>query len=95
MDGMLVSEFDGYQVESIGLLKEDVLATKELAKLGAVISIINDTYGKSLSMEHIAENELEDRKTYELLARGHTQNISSSSPRKGLLALLWTCSRTA
>lgn len=75
MDGLLVSEFDGYQVESIGLLKEDVLATRELARLGAVISIINNTYGKSLSMEHIVENELEDRKTYTLLSRGHTQNI--------------------
>ena len=33
-DGALVSEFDGYSVDEIGLLKEDVLATKELAKLG-------------------------------------------------------------
>ncbi len=45
MDGLLVSEFDGYSVDEIGLLKEDVLATKELSKLSAVIGIVNRTYG--------------------------------------------------
>ena len=40
MDGALVSEFDGYSVDEIGLLKEDVLATKELAKLSAVIALV-------------------------------------------------------
>lgn len=75
MDGVLVSEFDGYAVEEIGLLKEDVLATKELSKLGSVISIVNNTYGKDYSIESITQQQIEDGKTYNLLAQGFTQNV--------------------
>lgn len=75
MDDLLVSEFDGYSVDDIGLLKEDVLATKELAKLGAIIHIVNETYGKDYTIESITQNELKDEKTYSLLTKGYTQNI--------------------
>lgn len=81
MDGLLVSEFDGYAVDEIGLLKEDVLATKELAKLSATISLVNDHYGRQLTIERITQQELEDEKTYRLLAEGNTQNVFQfSSP---------------
>ena len=75
MDDLLVSEFDGYSVDDIGLLKEDVLATKELAKLGAIIHIVNETYGKDYTIESITRDELKDEKTYNLLTKGHTQNV--------------------
>lgn len=81
VDGMLVSEFDGYSVDEIGLLKEDVLATKELSKLSAMIALVNKHYGQTLSIERITSRELEDEKTYRLLAEGNTQNIFQfSSP---------------
>lgn len=81
MDGVLVSEFDGYSVDEIGLLKEDVLATKELAKLSSIIELVNEHYGQSLSIERITSRELEDEKTYRLLSEGNTQNIFQfSSP---------------
>ena len=75
MDDLLVSEFDGYAIEEVGLLKEDVLATKELTKLSSTISLVNERYGKGLSIEHIVQNELEDHKTYDLLSAGYTQNV--------------------
>jgi len=75
VDGVLVSEFDGYSVDEIGLLKEDVLATKELSKLAAVIGIVNGVYGKSYSIESITQDEIGDSKTYDLLSRGFTQNV--------------------
>lgn len=75
MDDLLVSEFDGYSVDEIGLLKEDVLATKELSKLGAVINIVNETYRKSHTIENIIKDNLKDEKTYRLLTEGHTQNV--------------------
>lgn len=81
MDGLLVSEFDGYSVEEIGLLKEDVLATKELSKLGATIDIVNRTYGKSFTLESITREELDDPKTYSLLSEGYTQNVFQFSSR--------------
>lgn len=81
MDGVLVSEFDGYSVDEIGLLKEDVLATKELAKLSSIIGLVNEHYGQSLSIERITDRELEDEKTYRLLSEGNTQNVFQfSSP---------------
>lgn len=81
MDGVLVSEFDGYSVDEIGLLKEDVLATKELAKLNSIIGLVNEHYGQSLSIERIIDRELEDNKTYRLLSEGNTQNVFQfSSP---------------
>lgn len=81
MDGVLVSEFDGYSVDEIGLLKEDVLATKELAKLSATIALVNEHYGQNLSIGHITSKELEDEKTYRLLSEGNTQNVFQfSSP---------------
>ena len=75
MEGALVSEFDGYSVDEIGLLKEDVLATKELAKLSAVLRLVNEHYGQSLSIERITGEMLDDEKTYRLLSEGNTQNI--------------------
>ena len=81
MDGLLVSEFDGYSVDEIGLLKEDVLATKELSKLSAVIGIVNRTYGKEYTIEHITQKELTDEKTYRLLAEGYTQNVFQFASR--------------
>ena len=81
MDGALVSEFDGYSVDEIGLLKEDVLATKELAKLSAVIALVNRNFGQELTIGRITQDMLEDEKTYRLLSEGNTQNVFQfSSP---------------
>lgn len=81
MDGLLVSELDGYSVEEIGLLKEDILATKELSKLGAVLGDVNREYGTHYTLEDIARHELRDEKTYRLLADGYTQNVFQFSSR--------------
>ena len=75
MDGALVSEFDGYSVDEIGLLKEDVLATKELAKLSATINLVNEHYNQQLTIEKITSEMLDDEKTYRILSEGNTQNV--------------------
>ena len=81
MDGALVSEFDGYSVDEIGLLKEDVLATKELAKLSATINLVNEHYNQQLTIEKITSEMLDDEKTYRVLSEGNTQNVFQfSSP---------------
>ena len=81
MDGTLVSEFDGYSVDEIGLLKEDVLATKELAKLSATINLVNEHYNQQLTIEKITSEMLDDEKTYRILSEGNTQNVFQfSSP---------------
>ena len=81
MDGALVSEFDGYSVDEIGLLKEDVLATKELAKLSATINLVNEHNKQQLTIEKITSEMLDDEKTYRILSEGNTQNVFQfSSP---------------
>ncbi len=81
MDDLLVSEFDGYAVEEIGLLKEDVLATKELSKLSATIRNVNEVYGKNYTIESITQDEIADAKTYQLLSNGYTQNVFQFASR--------------
>lgn len=81
MDGLLVSEFDGYAADEIGLLKEDVLATKELSKLSSIINIVNKEYNKHYSIESITQNELNDPNTYKILSDGYTQNVFQFASR--------------
>lgn len=81
MDGLLVSEFDGYAVDEIGLLKEDVLATKELSKLSAIINIVNKEYNKNYTIESITQDEISDPNTYKILSDGYTQNVFQFSSR--------------
>lgn len=75
VDGLLVSEFDGYQLDESGLLKNDCLATKELSKLHSTMDLCNSVYGTHLTLEEIATGNLDDAKVYELLSNGYTQNV--------------------
>ena len=75
VDDILVSEFDGYMLDELGLLKNDCLATKELSKIQATISVCNKEYGTNLSLESLATGSLDDEKVYNLLGKGYTQNV--------------------
>ena len=44
MDGILVSEISGYDVDEVGLLKNDVLAIAELSRLSDMLRIVNNEY---------------------------------------------------
>lgn len=94
VDGILVSEFDGYMLDELGLLKNDCLATKELSKLQATMNICNKEYGTNLSLEALATGPLDDEKVYRLLGQGYTQNIfqfSSKGITKFLVELQPNC----
>jgi DNA polymerase III, alpha subunit len=75
VDGMLVSEVDGYALDEQGLLKNDCLGIKELSKIKAIIDICNDKYNANLTFQDIAQSGLDDPKVYQLLKEGHTQNV--------------------
>ena len=75
VDGMLVSEWDGYSLDECGLLKNDCLGTKELSKLQATMNICNEIYGANLTLHSLATGELNDQRVYELLSQGYTQNV--------------------
>ena len=94
VDGILVSENDGYELDELGLLKNDCLATKELSKLQSTMNICNREYGTNMSLESIATSELDNAKAYELLGQGFTQNVFQFASRgmtKFLVSMKPTC----
>lgn len=80
-DGMLVSEFDGYSLDEVGLLKNDCLGIKELSKIQQIISECNRVYGSDVSFDEIVKGDLNDTKTYGILSKGYTQNVFQFSSR--------------
>lgn len=87
IDGILVSEFSGYDLDEQGLLKNDCLGIKELSKLQAVIKICNEQYNAGLTFQGIVQSDLADPKVYELLRAGYTQNVFQFSS-KGMTKFL-------
>lgn len=75
VDGQLLSEFSGYDLDECGLLKNDSLSTKELSKLRQVIEVCNNVYGADLSLDKIARGNCDDSRAYQLLCQGYTQNV--------------------
>ncbi len=81
VDDILVSENSGYDLDELGLLKNDCLATKELSKLHQTFDLVNEHYNAGLTMEGVVESDLADERTYELLRQGYTQNVFQLSSR--------------
>ena len=75
VDGLLVSEFDGVEIDELGLLKNDCLATKELSKIHQTLDLVNSVYHQDITLEKLATGSLDDEKVYEVLANGCTQNV--------------------
>lgn len=75
VDDILVSELDGYSIDETGLLKNDCLGIKELAKIQSVIDESNRVYNAGISFEGLVRSGLDDEKTYRMLSKGFTQNV--------------------
>lgn len=81
VDGILVSEYDGYILDECGLLKNDCLATKELSKLQQIMNLCNREYDADLTLEKLATSSCDEPRVYELLSAGYTQNVFQLSSR--------------
>lgn len=81
-NGMLVSELSGADIDSCGILKNDLLAIAELSRIKETLNIVKSEYGKALSiLEIIDEEHLKDALVYENISRGFTQGLFQlSSP---------------
>lgn len=66
---LLVTQFDGRFVESVGMLKMDFLGLKTLSIIKECLQYIKDSKGFVPDIDHVS---LEDSKTFELYARGDT-----------------------
>lgn len=69
---ILVSQYEGTLIESVGLLKMDFLGLKTLSIIKEALANIRQSRGIEVDIDHIP---LDDPKTYELFSRGDTVAI--------------------
>ena len=79
MDGLLVSEIDGYSLDDMGILKNDILAIAELSRLSDIMNICNKEYNANIDMLKIITNHLDDPMVFDVLRKGLTQGVFQMS----------------
>lgn len=75
MGDLLVSEISGYDIDAIGILKNDVLGIQELTRISDMLTLIEKEYGVKYTMLQIVSQYLDDEKVFELLKKGYTQGV--------------------
>ncbi|MEV0841044.1 DNA polymerase III subunit alpha [Actinocatenispora sera] len=71
-DGAMITGFDYPSCESMGLLKMDFLGLRNLTVIGDAINNIRANRGIEIDLETL---QLDDKATYELMARGETLGV--------------------
>ena len=83
-DGAIITQFDMGACEATGLLKMDFLGLRNLSVLDDALLNIEQNKGKKIILEDLP---LDDKKTYELLAKGETLGVFQldGGPMRALL----------
>ncbi|MEA4910537.1 DNA polymerase III subunit alpha [bioreactor metagenome] len=73
-EGKIITQYDMHSVDedNAGLLKFDFLGIRNLTILKTAINLVKERYGKEIDIEKI---DLEDKKTFEMLANGETMGL--------------------
>ena len=79
VDGLLVSELSGTDIDAIGILKNDVLGIAELSRLSEMLEIILKETGKKITMLQIVTEKTDDKEVFDILQRGLTQGVFQMS----------------
>jgi len=70
--GKIITQYDMHAVEDAGLIKFDFLGIRNLAILGDAVRIVKKHHGIKIDIENIPTD---DKKTFEMLARGETMGV--------------------
>ncbi|MCB9820788.1 DNA polymerase III subunit alpha [Candidatus Nomurabacteria bacterium] len=70
--GKLITQYDMYSIEDAGLPKFDFLGIRNLAILADAIKLVEKIHGVKVDIQKIPRD---DKKTFELLARGETEGL--------------------
>ncbi len=70
--GKMITQYDMYSIEEAGLPKFDFLGIRNLSFLAESIKIAKRVYGANVEIDRIP---LDDKKTYQMLARGETEGV--------------------
>ncbi|WP_052460470.1 DNA polymerase III subunit alpha [Microbacterium gorillae] len=86
-DGQIVTQFDYPACESLGLIKMDFLGLRNLTIISDALDNITANRGETLELENLP---LDDRASYDLLARGDTLGVFQldGGPMRALLRLM-------
>ncbi len=68
----ITTQYEMHSVEAAGLLKMDFLGIRNLSILGHAVEIVEKTTGKKIDIYNLPWN---DKKTYDMLARGETMGV--------------------
>ena len=68
-EGKIITQYDMHAIEDAGLLKFDFLGIRNLAILADAIDRVKKIEGMTVDIENVP---LENKKTFEMLARGET-----------------------
>lgn len=72
VDGVIVSEWEGPQLETAGFLKEDILGIKQLDKFQDIFKLIKSNNKELPSLDDI---DTQDAQVYELFCQGFNQDL--------------------
>ncbi len=83
-DGAIITQFDMGACEATGLLKMDFLGLRNLSVIDDCLTNIRRNKGEEVTL---STSDLDDRKTFELLARGETLGVFQldGAPMRALL----------
>ncbi len=68
----IITQYEMHAAEDVGLIKFDILGIRNLSILGAAVDIVQKAYGIKIDLHEIP---LDDKKTFEMLARGETMGV--------------------
>jgi len=71
-EGKLITQYDMHDIEDVGLLKFDFLGLKNLAILADSVRRVKKIYDVDVKIDDIP---LDDKKTFDMLARGETMSV--------------------
>lgn len=71
-ENKIITQYDMYSIEDAGLLKFDFLGLKNLSIISAAMSLAKRTKGADMHPDTVP---IDDKKTFEMLARGETADL--------------------
>ena len=72
MDDIVITEWEGEQIEQSGFLKIDILGIRQLDKFDDILKLIKQHYNVDLNLNEIP---LDDKQVYQLFSQGFNEDI--------------------
>jgi len=70
--GDVITQYDMYQIEDVGLPKFDFLGIRNLSILADAVKIVDKVHNIKIDIENVP---VDDKKTFELLTKGQTEGL--------------------